>query len=71
MILKVLDTMVQAASPALPAIWLMVGFAAMARLRKQGISLLFADELKLGASCDTVCFDKTGTLTGATVRPIM
>ena len=37
------------------------------RLAKQGISLVFPEVLKQGASADTVCFDKTGTLTGSLV----
>ena len=47
---------------------LMVVFMLMCRrLAKQGISLVFPEVLKQGASADTVCFDKTGTLTGSLV----
>ena len=64
---KVLDTLVYSAPPPVPAIMLLCGFAAVARLRKHGITLLYPEVLKLGASCQVVAFDKTGTLTGTTV----
>lgn len=64
---KVLDTLVSSAPPPVPAIMLLCGFAAIVRLRKHGITLLYPEVLKLGASCQVVAFDKTGTLTGTTV----
>ena len=65
---KLLDTLVLAASPALPAVWLLVALGAMARLKKQSISMLYVDILKLGATVNVVAMDKTGTLTESTVR---
>lgn len=64
---KLLETLVQSAPPPVVAIMLLCGFAAVVRLKKHGIKLLYPEMLKLGASCDVVCFDKTGTLTGTTV----
>lgn len=46
---------------------LLCGFAAIVRMKRHGMRLLYPEMLKLGASCDVVCFDKTGTLTGTTV----
>lgn len=65
---KVLDTLVLAASPALPAVWLLVALGAMARLKKQTINMLYVDILKLGATVNVVAMDKTGTFTESTVR---
>ena len=65
---KLLLTAIHAASPAVPAVWLLCGFGARDRMKKMGINMVSAHVLKLAASCSVVCFDKTGTLTGAAVR---
>lgn len=64
---KLLNTLVQSAPPAVPAIMLLCGFAAIVRLQKEDMLLLYPEVLKLGADVDCCCFDKTGTLTGTSV----
>ena len=66
-VLRVLDMLVHAAPPAIPAVMLLCGFSSLIRLRKQYINLIFREELNLAAGVDTVCFDKTSTLTGSVV----
>ena len=64
---KILDMLVHAAPPAVPAVMLLCGLMVQARLRRRGINLIFAESLKPGAGMEVVCFDKTGTLTGSVV----
>ena len=64
---RVLDMLVQAAPPAIPALMLICGFAVTVRLSKQGIKLMFPEVLKCAAATEVICFDKTGTLTGSMV----
>ena len=67
-ICKLLDTMMHAASPAVPTAYFLCAFGLRARLRQIDISLTSNNVLNVGASCNIVCFDKTGTLTEAEVR---
>ena len=64
---RVLDAVVRAAPPGLPAVLLSCRAFSQFRLSKQHVKLLFPEKLKLGADTSVVCFDKTGTLTGSTV----
>ena len=65
--LKVLDTLVHAAPPAIPGLMLMCGFAVIVRLKRLGVDLMFPEVLKCAAALEVICFDKTGTLTGSVV----
>ena len=64
---RILDAVVRAAPPGLPAVILFCGSYSRIRLSKQHVELVFPEKLKLGADTSIVCFDKTGTLTGSTV----
>ncbi len=65
---KVLDMLVHAAPPAVPAVMVLCGLSVTLRLRRQGINLMFPEVLMSAGGTEVVCFDKTGTLTGAVVR---
>jgi len=65
---KVLDMLVHAAPPAIPAVMVLCGLSVTLRLRRQGINLMFQEVLMSAGGTEVVCFDKTGTLTGAAVR---
>lgn len=65
---RLLDCVIHAAPPGLPAMYIFISMVNITRLKVKGIRLGFPEALRLGAVATVACFDKTGTLTGSVVR---
>ena len=64
---RILDMVVHAAPPGVPAIMVFCTGARMHWLEQMGVSVQAPGALKMSGQTDIVAFDKTGTLTGSLV----
>lgn len=64
---RVLDMIVHAAPPGVPAVMLFCGGSSRGWLEQKGVELLTPDALKISGETEVAAFDKTGTLTGSLV----
>lgn len=67
---RLLDCILQAAPPGLPALRMLIASVNIIRLDLKGIKMTFPESLRLVSVATVACFDKTGTLTGSTVSTL-